>query len=82
MVDPGVGASSVLNGAQSHQDLASHKGINGAHLQLEGHDLGNNGAKLARGGRNAVGGGTVPGGEDFAGHDEGGRVGAKVCWQR
>jgi hypothetical protein len=41
-------------------------------------DLGNNSAKLAGSGRDAVGSGTVTGGEDLSRNDEGRDVGAKV----
>ena len=41
-------------------------------------DLGDDGAHFAGGGRDAVRGGSVPGWEAFAGHDEGGGVGAEV----
>lgn len=40
--------------------------------------LANDGANLARGGRDTVRGGTVAGGEDLTGDNEGGGVGAKV----
>ncbi|RUP51643.1 hypothetical protein BC936DRAFT_146793 [Jimgerdemannia flammicorona] len=41
-------------------------------------DLGDDGAKLARGRRDTVAGGAVTSGKDFTGDNEGGRVGAEV----
>lgn len=47
-------------------------------LELTEADLRDDGAELAASGGNAVRGGAVAGGEDFAGDDEGGGVGPEV----